>query len=190
MQPETIIDFWFGPPGSDERGRSRAIWFKKDAAFDAALHAQFGVVHGEAAAGRLSAWESTPASALALLIVLDQFSRNLFRGEPASFACDAAALGLAGRMLAQGWDQALLPVMRSFVYLPFEHSENLADQDEAVRLFALLESEPATTGLLVWAEKHRGVIRRFGRFPHRNAILGRVSTPEEITFLTQPDSSF
>ncbi len=190
MQPETIVDFWFGAPASDERGRSRAVWFKKDAAFDTSLREQFGAVHAEAAAGRWSAWERAPESALALVIVLDQFSRNLFRGEPASFTSDAAALALARRMIAQGWDQALLPVMRSFVYLPFEHSEQLADQDEAVRLFESLAREPDTGGLLVWAEKHRDIIRRFGRFPHRNAILGRASTPAEIEFLTQPGSSF
>ncbi len=190
MQPETIVDFWFGAPGSAERGRSRAVWFKKDAAFDASIRSQFGAVHAEAAAGSLSAWEGAPASALALVIVLDQFSRNLFRGDPASFGCDAAALALAKRMVAAGWDGALLPVMRSFVYLPFEHSESLADQDEAVRLFTLLAAEPGQAGLLLWAEKHRDITRRFGRFPHRNAILGRVSTPAETAFLTQPGSSF
>ncbi len=199
MQPETVIDFWFGAPGSPERGRSRAIWFKKDAEFDANLRARFGALHAAAAAGRLSAWENAPLSALALVIALDQFSRNLFRGQPASFACDAAALELAKRMVAQGLDVtdggdsadgALLPVMRSFVYLPFEHSEHLADQDEAVRRFTQLTQYPDTAGLLDWAEKHRQVIRRFGRFPHRNAILGRVSTPVEIAFLQQPGSSF
>ena len=190
MLPETIVDFWFGAPGSGERGRSRAVWFKKDAAFDASLRAQFGAVHAEAAAGRLSEWERAPESALALVIVLDQFSRNLFRGQPASFGCDAAALALARRMVAAGWDTVLLPVMRSFVYLPFEHSESLADQDEAVRLFTLLAAEPGQADLLVWAEKHRDIIRRFGRFPHRNAILRRVSTPAESEFLTQPGSSF
>ena len=205
MRPETVIDFWFGAPGSPERGRSRAIWFKKDAAFDADLRSRFGALHAEAAAGRLSAWEGTPLSSLALVIVLDQFSRNLFRGWPASFACDAAALALAKRMVAHGVDVsddvgggdggndadgALLPVMRSFVYLPFEHSEHLADQDEAVRLFTLLTQYPDTAGLLEWAQKHCDVIRRFGRFPHRNAILGRASTPVEIAFLQQPGSSF
>ena len=190
MNPATILDFWFGAPASGERGHSRAIWFKKDATFDAALRTRFGAVHAEAAAGRVSAWEGAPEPALALIIVLDQFSRNLFRGAPASFACDEAALGLATCMVAKGWDGALLPVMRSFVYLPFEHSENPISQDEAVRLFALLAREPGMADPLVWAEKHRDIIRRFGRFPHRNAILGRVSTPEEIEFLKQPGSSF
>ena len=187
---ETIIDFWFGAVGSAERGHSRAMWFKKDAAFDTQLGAQFGALHRQAEAGGLSAWEGAPLSRLALLVVLDQFSRNLNRGSERSFACDGAALRLAKDAVARGWDGQLLPVMRSFVYLPYEHSEVLADQDESVRLFEQLEREPATKGLAEWAHKHREVIRRFGRFPHRNAILGRPSTAEELAFLQQPGSSF
>ncbi len=190
VTPDTVLDFWFGAPGSSERGHSRAMWFKKDAAFDAALRLRFGALHAQAGAGQLTAWEREPASQLALIIVLDQFSRNLYRGAPASFACDAAALRLAKNLVARGADAALLPVMRSFVYLPYEHSEALADQDESVRLFELLEAEPATKGLAEWAHKHRDIVRRFGRFPHRNAILGRASTAEEIVFLQQPGSSF
>ncbi len=190
MTPAVILDFWFGAPGSAEHGRSRAEWFRKDAAFDAELRAQFGELHAAAAAGALAAWEGSAESRLALIVVLDQLSRNMFRGEPASFACDPEALRLARDMVARNWDVKLLPMMRSFVYLPFEHSENLADQDEAVRLFGVLGREPGMEGLLVWAEKHRDVIWRFGRFPHRNAILGRVSTPEETAFLGQPGSSF
>jgi uncharacterized protein (DUF924 family) len=186
-----ILDFWFGATGSVERGHSRAIWFKKDAAFDALLRERFGALHAQAAAGQLSVWGDGDAeSRLALIVVLDQFSRNLHRGDPASFASDGAALRLAKDMVADGEDAALLPVMRSFVYLPFEHSEQLPDQDEAVRLFTLLETEPATKGLAEWAHKHREIIVRFGRFPHRNAILGRASTPAEMAFLAQPGSSF
>ncbi len=166
------------------------MWFKKDAAFDEALRVRFGALHAEAAAGKLTAWEGEPTSQLALIIVLDQFSRNLYRGLPVSFACDAAALRLAKDLVARGADATLLPVMRSFVYLPYEHSEVLADQDESVRLFELLEAEPATKGLAEWAHKHRDIVRRFGRFPHRNAIVGRASTVEEIAFLQQPGSSF
>ena len=190
MTPETIIDFWFGAPGSKERGHSRAMWFKKDAAFDEVLRARFGALHAEAAAGRWRAWQGEPASQLALIIVLDQFSRNLHRGAALSFACDAAALSLAKNLVAREADAALLPVMRSFVYLPYEHSEVLADQDESVRLFERLEAEPTTKGLAEWAHKHREIVRRFGRFPHRNAILGRASTAEELAFLEQPGSSF
>ena len=190
MTPETVLDFWFGAHGSPERGKSRAMWFKKDEAFDAGLHAKFGVLHTEARAGQLQAWEAQPKSALALIILLDQFSRNMFRGQPESFAGDAAALRLARAVITRGQDTALLPVMRQFVYLPFEHSENLADQDESVRRFGILDALPETKGLLDWAEKHRAIIARFGRFPHRNAILGRESTAEEIEFLQTPGSSF
>ena len=190
MTPETVLDFWFGARGSPERGKSRAMWFKKDEAFDAALHAKFGVLHTEARAGQLQAWEAQPKSALALIILLDQFSRNMFRGQPESFAGDAVALRLARAVITRGQDTALLPVMRQFVYLPFEHSENLADQDESVRRFGILDALPETKGLLDWAEKHRAIIARFGRFPHRNAILGRESTAEEIEFLQTPGSSF
>ena len=190
MTPEYVLDFWFGAQGSAERGHSRDIWFKKDAAFDAGLHARFGALHSDARAGHLQAWEAQGKSALALIIVLDQFSRNMFRGQPESFAGDAAALRLARQVVTRGWDSGLLPVMRQFVYLPFEHSENLADQDESVRLFTLLAKQPEQAGLLEWADQHREIIRRFGRFPHRNAILGRDSTPDEIAFLETPGSSF
>jgi uncharacterized protein (DUF924 family) len=190
MTPEYVLDFWFGAHGSPERGKSRAMWFKKDDAFDVSLHAKFGTLHTEARAGRLQAWEGQPKSALALIIVLDQFSRNMFRGKPESFAGDAAALRLARAVIARGQDTSLLPVMRQFLYLPFEHSENLADQDESVRLFTLLDALAETKGLLEWAEKHRAIVQRFGRFPHRNAILGRESTAEEMAFLTTPGSSF
>ena len=190
MTPDDILDFWFGASGSPERGKSRTIWFKKDAAFDAGLHARFGALHSDARAGHLQAWEAQGKSALALIIVLDQFSRNMFRGKPESFAGDATALRLARTVVARGWDAGLLPVMRQFVYLPFEHSENLADQDESVRLFTQLAAQPDLAGLVEWADKHREIIRRFGRFPHRNEILGRVSTPEEIAFLQTPGSAF
>lgn len=190
MTPETVLDFWFGAQGAPEHGRNRAMWFKKDVAFDEALRARFGALHAAAAAGKRAAWQGEPASQLALIIVLDQFSRNLHRGSAASFACDAEALRLAKDLVGRAADAALLPVMRSFVYLPYEHSESLADQDEAVRLFELLEQEPSAKGLAEWAHKHRAIVRRFGRFPHRNAILGRASTAEEMAFLAQPGSSF
>lgn len=190
MSPDEVLEFWFGAHGSAEYGQPRAMWFKKDPAFDALLRERFGDLHARAAAGELSDWVAADASCLALIVVLDQFSRNLYRGQPASFACDAEALRLAKLMVEQGRDTRLTPVMRSFCYLPFEHSENLRDQDEAVRLFGLLASEPALSDLLVWAEKHRDVVRRFGRFPHRNAILGRPSTAQELAFLEQPGSSF
>ncbi len=190
VTPAAILEFWFGQPGSPEYGKNRAVWFKKDPSFDAEIRRQFLEVHVHACAGRLADWHHGTESRLALILVLDQFSRNMFRGQPASFTSDAEALRLARQLVTQGLDATLLPVMRSFVYLPFEHSESLADQDEAVRLFALLAQEPGMEALLGWAEKHREVIRRFGRFPHRNAMLGRESTALELVFLAQPGSSF
>src|SRR5205814_10592390 len=127
---------------------------------------------------------------LALVLLLDQFSRNLFRGDARAFAQDAHARDCARQALARGDDLGFLPVERQFLYMPFEHSEELADQDLAVEKMRALEAFEQTRGLARWAERHRDVIRRFGRFPHRNAILGRESTPEEIDFLKQPGSSF
>ena len=127
---------------------------------------------------------------LALVIVLDQFSRNLYRADARAFAQDAHALACAREALARGDDAALLPVERQFLYMPFEHSEDIADQDRVVELMTSLEAFEPTRGLAQWAERHRAVIRRFGRFPHRNAVLGRASTPGETEFLKEPGSSF
>jgi uncharacterized protein (DUF924 family) len=185
-----ILDFWFGEPGSSERGRAREVWFRKDAAFDDTIRARFGVVVDEAAAGGLAGWDGSDAGALALLVVCDQFPRNLFRGEARAFALDPRALATARVLVAAGRDRALAPLERVFVYLPFEHSESLDDQREAVRLFTTLRDDPQAGGYLAWALKHCEVVERFGRFPHRNEALGRVSTPEEIAFLAQPGSRF
>jgi len=185
-----ILDFWFGEPGSSERGRAREVWFRKDAAFDDTIRARFGAVVDAAAAGGLTGWDTSDAGALALLVVCDQFPRNLFRGEARAFALDARAREVARRLVAEARDRTLSGVRRAFVYLPFEHAESLADQDEAVRLFGLLRDDPQAGGYLEWAIKHREVIARFGRFPHRNDALGRVSTAEEIAFLAQPGSRF
>ena len=145
----------------------------------------------EAAAGRLDDWADRPEGLLALIVLLDQFPRNLFRNAPRAFATDAQALALAQQALAQGVDAQLMPVARAFIYLPFEHSEDLAMQDRAVALFsALAQHGEAFASYLDYAERHRDVIRRFGRFPHRNAILGRASTPEEIAFLARPGAGF
>jgi uncharacterized protein (DUF924 family) len=185
-----ILDFWFGEPGSSERGRAREVWFRKDAAFDDTIRARFGAVVDEAAAGGLAGWDRSDTGALALLVVCDQFPRNLFRGEARAFVLDPRALATARDLVATGRDRALAPLERVFVYLPFEHSESLDDQHEAVRLFTTLRDDPQAGGYLEWAVKHFEVVRRFGRFPHRNEALGRVSTPEEIAFLAQPGSRF
>ncbi len=190
MSPATILDFWFGPAEAAAYGNSRPEWFRKDDAFDAVLRERFGTLHADVAAGRMVDWAQSVEGRLAQIIVLDQFSRNMFRNTPAAFASDAIALVLAKELVAEGGDRALLPVMRWFVYLPLEHSENLADQDEAVRLFRTSPPGPDADGVIEYAEKHRAVIRRFGRFPHRNVILGRPSTSEEATFLQTPGSSF
>jgi uncharacterized protein (DUF924 family) len=183
---QAVLDFWFGP----QAGASRPEWFRKSDAFDRQIRERFGALHDQAAAGGLAEWEAAPRSALALLVLLDQFSRNLHRNDARAFAQDARALRIAKAMVERGWDRELLPVQRQFVYLPFEHAEDLAAQDRAMALFGELESYPETRDLVQWAEKHRVIIRRFGRFPHRNAALGRASTPEEVAFLREPGSGF
>jgi len=185
-----VLDFWFGAPGSEDHGRQRKEWFVKDAAFDAQIRERFAALHGRAHAGELKHWDASPEGLLALIVVLDQFSRNMYRDTPQSFASDAQALAAARKMVERGWDMDLPPVLRSFVYLPYEHSENLVTQDEALRLFQRVLEDPALADLPEWARKHREVVRRFGRFPHRNAILGRESTPEEEEFLREPGSRF
>lgn len=191
MNPADVLEFWFGAPGSAEHGSLRKCWFEKDPAFDAEIRRRFLSLVDEAAAGRLDDWADRPERLLALIVLLDQFPRNLFRDAPRAFATDAQALALAQQALAQGVDAQLMPVARAFIYLPFEHSEDLAMQDRAVALFsALAQHGEAFASYLDYAERHRDVIRRFGRFPHRNAILGRASTPEEIAFLARPGAGF
>ena len=187
---QEILDFWFGTPADAEHGRSRAVWFRKDDGFDASIRTRFSVLHERAGRGALDAWRDTPATLLALIVLLDQFSRNMHRGQAQAFASDVRALDAARHMLARGWDASLPAVQRWFAYMPFEHSEVLADQDRCVELMQPLDGDPATAGVVEWARRHRDVIARFGRFPHRNAILGRPSSAAEIEFLDQPGSSF
>ncbi len=183
-----VLRFWFGVPGSEGHGKARREWFRKDPAFDAEIRRRFLALHAAAALGERDRWREDPDSLLALVVVLDQFSRNLYRDDPRAFSQDAMALACARLALDRGWGAARLPMERQFLYLPFEHSEDLADQDRSVALFASLEVYPETKGLTEWAEKHRVIVRRFGRFPHRNAALGRESTAEEIAFLATPGS--
>ncbi|MBL8512392.1 MAG: DUF924 domain-containing protein [Betaproteobacteria bacterium] len=185
---QEVLTFWFG--ASQTYGQSRPEWFRKDSAFDESLRARFSDVVDAAARGELRTWENTPRGCLALLIVLDQFPRNLFRGDARAFATDAGARRVCRHVLQHGFDRDFLPVERMFVYLPLEHSESLADQDECHRLMLELKPYPETANLHEWADKHRVIIRRFGRFPHRNAALGRESTAEEVDFLKSPGSSF
>jgi uncharacterized protein (DUF924 family) len=187
---QEVLDFWFGEPAGPESGRSRPVWFRKDADFDALVRARFGALHAQAMNDRLQSWFDAPEALLAYVIVLDQFSRNMFRGHADSFAGDGRALAAATLLVERGWDRAMPALKRWFVYLPFEHSERLDDQDRCIDLMRALEGDAATRDAVEWAHRHRDVIRRFGRFPHRNAILGRVSTPAEVAFLQQPGSSF
>ena len=184
--PEDVLAFWFGEPA----GPPRREWFRKDAAFDEEIRRRFAGLHEAASRRELDHWRPSPEPMLALVIVLDQFSRNLYRGDARAFAQDGHALECTREAVARGDDLGLLPVQRQFLYLPFEHSEDLGDQDRCIELMKSLESFEETRGLSAWAEKHRVIIKRFGRFPHRNAILGRESTAEEIEFLKSPDSRF
>lgn len=190
MNPQDVLDFWFGAAASAEHGKRREVWFKKSDVFDQAIRSRFLALYELAADGRLAAWDRTPQTLLALIVVCDQFPRNMFRNDARAFATDSIALGAAQRMAARGWDHQLSPLERQFVYLPFEHAEDMAMQDRSVELFELLAREPALADLPEWARKHRDIVARFGRFPHRNAALGRASTPAEVEFLSQPGSSF
>ena len=185
---QAVLDFWFGP--LEARGEARPEWFRKDAAFDAEIARRFGDLHRAAARRELEAWRMSGQPMLALVVVLDQFSRNLHRDDARAFAQDAHARECSREALERGDDLALLPGERQFLYLPFVHGEDAADQERGVELMRSLESFDATRGALEWAEKHRTIVRRFGRFPHRNAALGRPSTPAELEFLAQPGSSF
>ena len=183
-----VRDFWFGT--GDAFGKARPEWYRKNAAFDEEIRRRFGALLEAAARRELEGWRATPAAMVALVVVLDQFSRNLFRDDARAFAQDAYALECARQALARGDEAALSPVERQFLYMPFEHSENLADQELAVDRMASLEAYPETKGIVEWARRHEAIVRRFGRFPHRNAALGRPGTPEEAEFLKQPGSAF
>ena len=189
MDPKSILDFWFGADGSPTAGQARDLWFTKSESTDADIRERFGATIDAALRRDLDHWASSADGTLALILVLDQFTRNVFRDTPRAFAGDAAALGHARRLVYSGADRHFGTLQRWFIYMPFEHSENLVDQYESLRLFAAL-ADDGEKAPLDWARKHFEVIRRFGRFPHRNAILGRASTPEETEFLSHPGSRF
>jgi uncharacterized protein (DUF924 family) len=183
---QEVLNAWFGAPDSPEFGREKKEWFTKKRAFDARLSERFGALLKDAHAGRLAHWASTPAGALALIVVLDQFSRNCYRGTPRAFAGDAMALALAKALVAGGDDMQLPSAQhRNFAYMPFEHDESAESQREAVRLFTALSDESGDGSFLEYALKHAEVIERFGRFPHRNRILGRATRPEEEAWLAK-----
>ncbi|HMN81572.1 MAG TPA: DUF924 family protein [Burkholderiaceae bacterium] len=189
-RPDEVLAFWFGEPGSPDWCKPRAEWFTKSDAFDAQIRERFGATVRAALDGGCEHWCDDPQGALAYLIALDQFTRNIHRGTPTSFAGDPRALAMARRIVERGWDKGYQPAQRSFCYLPFEHSESAADQQESLRLFDELKRETGDGDGYEWALKHQQVIERFGRFPHRNEILGRRSTAEEIAFLEEPGSRF
>ncbi|AJP57951.1 hypothetical protein UC34_15185 [Pandoraea vervacti] len=192
LQPwQAVLDFWFGTPGSDVYGMARAEWFRKSDAFDEEIRSRFGALHAQAVAGELSHWTQTPLGACALIVVLDQFSRNLFRHQAQAFAGDAQALAVARELVDAGDDQRLPTAQhRVFAYLPFEHDESLESQHVSLVLYEQLAQAFGLVDNLDYARKHAVIIERFGRYPHRNAALGRESTPEELAFLKQPGSSF
>jgi uncharacterized protein (DUF924 family) len=175
MRPAEVLDFWFQ--------RDRKAWFAKDERFDAEIRARFLPLYERAAAGGLPDWLEEPRRCLALVIVLDQFPRNLFRGSARAFAADPLAREAARTIVDRGWDREYSPDERTFAYLPFEHSESIEDQERSLILFKGGEN-------FEWARKHYDIVRRFGRFPHRNAALGRASTLEEEEFLKQQGSGF
>lgn len=189
-RPEEVLEFWFGREGEEGYGEYREAWFTKDAEFDHEVRDRFEDLHREAAAGRLEGWKDEAESCLALVIVLDQFPRNMFRGEPKAYATDELARETARHAVDHAYDRELAPFQRLFVYLPFEHSEDLEDQRFSVELFRGLAGEMGSEDLLGYAARHMEIIERFGRFPHRNEVLGRATTPEEADFLRGPDSSF
>jgi uncharacterized protein (DUF924 family) len=187
---DDILTFWFGPRDQHEWGQPRQVWFRKDLQFDQEIRDRFLSTYQQAAAGDLDHWQRSAESCLALLLLLDQFPRNMFRGTPQAFATDIKALTVAKSAVEQRLDQELMPVQRWFVYLPFEHSEQWEDQARSLQLWQTLKDDPASASPIDYAQRHADVIQRFHRFPHRNEILGRVSTPEEQIFLQQQGSSF
>ena len=187
---EAILNFWFGHPEEISYGKPRQVWFEANPEFDRALQNAFMSEYQWAATGELEDWKASPRSCLALILLLDQFPRNVFRGTPQAFATDRQALATARYAIKHQFDCQLLPVQRWFIYLPLEHSETLDDQQQSVELFTQLKDDPDSAEPIAFAIQHRDIIQRFGRFPHRNQILGRETTPEEAEFLKQPGSSF
>lgn len=185
-----LLDFWFGPPGAPERFAQQERWFEPSPAFDAAIRARYLSLQTRASTGALEGWSREAEPCLALILLLDQLPRNLYRGSAQAFATDAMARDAAKEALSRGFDRSLPATWRQFIYLPFEHSEELTDQEKNVALFARLARDPAFAESLDYAKRHHDIISRFGRFPHRNALLGRASTAAEEAFLKEPNSSF
>jgi len=188
---QSVLNYWFGALGSSEQGQIRSLWFVKSEATDAEIKARFEALVEEALADGLEDWSETALGRLARIILLDQFTRNIYRGQARSFAGDARALQDSLHLLAQAQDLTLTPLQRWFALMPLEHAEDMAMQDRSVSEFTKLAAlDPRLSGALDYAHKHREVIERFGRYPHRNAILGRASSEAELAYLAQPGSGF
>lgn len=183
---QDVLDVWFGAAGSPEFGTERKTWWKKKRAFDAMLAERFGALLDEAQAGGLRDWERSPLGTLALIVLLDQFSRNCHRHTPRAFAGDARALALAKSLVETGDDLRLPSAFhRAFAYMPFQHDESMPSQRESLRLFEKLKDETGVSSFHESAVEHADVIGRFGRYPHRNRILGRETSPEEAAWLAE-----
>ena len=189
-QANEILEFWFGNPEDPDYGKPRKSWFAKEPEFDEEIRRRFLTDYEKAAGGHLDEWKDSPFECLALILLLDQFPRNIFRETPQAFATDWEALSTSHQAIAQGYDRKLLNVQRWFVYLPFEHSENIEHQRQSVKLFQKLSGDKESAKAIESAIRHRSVIERFGRFPHRNIILGRPSTLEEKEFLKESGARF
>lgn len=189
---QSVLDFWFGPPTSPQFAQFRDIWFSSGGgpAFDEACRARCAGPYRRAVEGRCDHWVESPRGCLALIILFDQIPRNIFRGQARSFATDERAVAVARRVVDRGWDRGLSDVERLFVYLPFEHSENLEDQRRSVALHDAMPDSDRKEGWVKYARQHLEIIERFGRFPHRNVILRRESTPEEVAFLEETGLHF
>lgn len=183
-EAEEVLDFWFGREGEPGYGEFREAWFRKDPEFDRLIRDRFEGLYEAAASGELDDWKEEARSCLALVIVLDQFPRNMFRGDPRSYATDRKAQETAEYAVDRAFDRELPEFQRAFLYMPFMHSENIEHQRRSIELFRGLGDSAD------YAVRHMEIIERFGRFPHRNEVLGRRTTPEEAGFLTQPGSAF
>ncbi len=184
---QEVLDFWFGREGEPGYGEFREAWFRKDPEFDRQVRDRFEDLHEAAAAGELEGWREEAHTCLALVILLDQFPRNMFRGDPKSYATDRRAQETAEYAVDRALDRELPDFQRMFLYMPLMHSEDLGHQRRSVELFRALGGDNDAAG---YAVRHMEIIERFGRFPHRNEVLGRRTSPEEAEFLTQPGSSF
>ncbi len=187
---EEILDFWFLPGDGPGFKKSKTKWFNKNDDFDKEITSRFLGDYEKAADGKRDAWQETASGCLALILLLDQFSRNMFRGSAKSFEADPKALEIASHAIDNGFDKTFGPHQRIFFYLPYEHHEDIADQEYCLELIRGIPGAMDEGGYYTWAKAHYDIIAQFGHFPHRNEVLGRKSTAEEIEFLKQEGSSF